>query len=178
MTTTLHTENAALAGVDRTKAKTIGLGVLFGMGKNKMASNLGVDHAEGLRIVDRFHEHNPSFRATAHLVESRAKSRGWIHTIMGRRRRLDYDSAYRGLNFLTQGGSADLAKKAIVDAHKAGIWEKMSLLLFLYDEYDISIAPENREYLAVFKQIAETAIKFRVPMKLDVATGPNWGKVS
>jgi DNA polymerase I-like protein with 3'-5' exonuclease and polymerase domains len=172
----LHTENAQLAGVDRTKAKTIGLGVLFGMGKNKMASNLGVDHAEGLRIVDRFHEHNPSFRATAHLVESRAKSRGWIHTIMGRRRRLDYDSAYRGLNFLTQANSADLAKKTIVEAEKKGLWGKMSLLLYLYDEYDISIAPENREYLAVFKQIAETAIKFRVPMKLDVATGPNWGE--
>jgi hypothetical protein len=53
----------------------------------------------------------PSFRATAHLVESRAKSRGWIHTIMGRRRRLDYDSAYRGLNFLTKGGLRILPRR-------------------------------------------------------------------
>jgi DNA polymerase-1 len=172
----LHAENAELAGVDRNKAKTIGLGVLFGMGDKKMASNLGVGPIEGAKIVERFHNANPSFRATARFVEARAKSRGWIRTPLGRRRRLDRDTAYRGLNFLTQGGSADLAKVAIVEAQKAGLWDKMSLLLYLYDEYDISVAPENMQYLEEFKRIAETAIEFRVRMKLDVEVGPNWGE--
>jgi len=173
----MHTENAQLAGVDRTKAKTIGLGVLFGMGKNKMASNLGVGHAEGLRIVDRFHNTNPSFRATSKLVESRAKTRGWIHTIMGRRRRLDRGSAYRGLNFLTQGNSADLAKKTIVMAARVGLLEHITLHLWLYDEFDLSVAPENRKYVVRFKRLGEKVIKFRVPMVLDLEYGPNWGEV-
>jgi DNA polymerase I-like protein with 3'-5' exonuclease and polymerase domains len=173
----MHTENAQLAGVDRTKAKTIGLGVLFGMGKNKMASNLGVSHAEGMRIVEKFHNTNPSFKATSGLVEARAKSRGWIHTILGRRRRLNHDSAYRGLNFLTQGNSADLAKLTIVEAGRRGLLEKVNLLLWLYDEYDLSVAPANRKYVEEFKGIGETAIEFRVKMKLDLEYGPSWGEV-
>lgn len=173
----MHTENARLAGVNRTKAKTIGLGVLFGMGKNKMASNLGVGKAEGLRIVTRFHEVNPAFKATSSLVESVSKNRGYIHTILGRRRRLDRDTAYRGLNFLTQGNSADLAKKTIVEAKRQGVLEKVNFLLFLYDEYDFSVAPENKKYIEEFKKIGETAIEFRVPMYLDLEYGPNWGEV-
>lgn len=173
----MHIENAKLAGVDRTKAKTIGLGVLFGMGKNKMASNLGVSHAEGLRIVDKFHAVNPAFKTTSNHVEHRAKTRGWIHTILGRRRRLDHDTAYRGLNFLTQGNSADLAKLTIVEAKRQGILDKIHLLLYLYDEYDISAAPENRKYVEEFKRLGETAIEFRVKMYLDLEYGPSWGEV-
>jgi DNA polymerase-1 len=170
----MHIENAKLAGVNRTKAKTIGLGVLFGMGKNKMASNLGVGKAEGLRIVNRFHEVNPSFKATSNLVESVAKNRGYIHTILGRRRRLARDGAYRGLNFLTQGNSADLAKVTIVEAYRRGILEKINFLIWLYDEYNFSVAPENRKYVEEFKQIGETAIEFRVKMSLDLEYGKNW----
>jgi DNA polymerase-1 len=172
----MHTENAKLAGVDRTKAKTIGLGVLFGMGKNKMAANLGVGQSDGLQIVDRFHNANPAFKATARFVETRAKRRGYIFTQLGRRRRLDEDTAYTGLNFLTQGNSADLAKATIVEAYKRGLLEKVNIMLYLYDEYDLSVSPENRKYAEEFKKIGETAIKFRVKMVLDVEYGPNWGE--
>ena len=172
----MHQENAELAGVDRGKAKTIGLGVLFGMGKNKMAANLGVPQQEGLSIVERFHHHNPSFKATSRHVETVAKQRGWIRTQLGRRRRLDADSAYRGLNSLTQGNSADLAKLAIVKAEEAGIWDRLNFMLWLYDEYGLSCTEENKPYVEEFKRIAETAITFKVPMKLDVGYGPNWGE--
>lgn len=173
----MHIENGKLAGVNRNKAKTIGLGVLFGMGANKMAANLGEGTEKGLKIVRRFHEVNPAFKATSKLVESRAKSRGWIHTILGRRRRLDRNSAYRGLNFLTQGNSADLAKLTIVEANKRGLWDRMNFLLFLYDEYDISIKKENLKYLKEFKEIAETGLPLRVKMHLDVEVGKNWGEI-
>jgi len=171
----MHIENGRLANVDRTKAKTIGLGVLFGMGAHKMAVNLGEGEAKGLQIVQRFHEVNPSFKATSKLVESRAKSRGYIFTMLGRRRRLDRNSAYRGLNFLTQGNSADLAKVTMVMAKRAGLLDKMSLLLFLYDEFNVSVKHENRKYVEEFKRIGETAIEFRVKMYLELGYGPNWG---
>jgi DNA polymerase-1 len=149
----MHIENARLAGCDRPKAKTIGLGVLFGMGATKMAVNLGMGEAKGLAIVKRFHEVNPSFKATSKLVESRAKSRGYIFTMLGRRRRFPKGEG----------------------AYRAGLWDKMNFLLFLYDEYDISIKKENLKYLEDFKQIAENAIKFRVKMNLEMETGPSWG---
>jgi len=160
---------------DRPKAKTIGLGVLFGMGDRKLASNLGLGVELGQKVVEKFHEVNPSFKATSRLVENRAKSRGYIFTMLGRRRRLDRDSAYRGLNFLTQGNSADLAKLSIVLAKKAGLLDKISFRIWLYDEYDFSVKPENRKYAKEFKKIGETAIKFKVRMELDIESGPNWG---
>lgn len=173
----MHTENGELAGVNRNKAKTIGLGVLFGMGAEKMAASLGEGRNRGLAIVKKFHQVNPSFKATSRLVEHRATSRGYIHTIKGRRRRLSKDTAYRGLNFLTQGNSADLAKCTIVEANRQGLLEKFSLLLFLYDEYDISVKPEHRKYVDEFRKIGETIIPFRVPMYLDLEYGPSWGEL-
>jgi DNA polymerase-1 len=173
----MHIENGKLAGVTRNKAKTIGLGVLFGMGAEKMAASLGEGRERGLSIVKKFHSVNPAFRATSQLVEKVAKRRGYIKTLLGRRRRLDADSAYRGLNFLTQGNSADLAKLTIVEAKKQGLLEKVNFLLWLYDEYDLSVAPENRKYVEEFKKIGETAIKFKVPMYLDLEYGPSWGEV-
>jgi DNA polymerase-1 len=173
----MHTENAQLAGVTRAKAKTIGLGVLFGMGAEKMAVSLGEGREKGLRVVQKFHSVNPSFKATSKLVENRAVSRGYIHTLLGRRRRLDRKSAYRGLNFLTQGNSADLAKLTIVLAKKEGLLEKVNFLLWLYDEYNLSASEENMKYVQRFKELGEHAIKFRVPMYLDMGVGDSWGEV-
>ena len=173
----MHIENGKLAGVSRNKAKTIGLGVLFGMGAAKMASSLGEGKARGLQIVEKFHKVNPAFKATSRYVARRAEQRGYIHTILGRRRRLNSDSSYTGLNFLTQGNSADLAKVTIVEAHRRGILDKVNFLLWLYDEYNLSALPENRKYVEEFKQIGETAINFRVKMYLDLEYGPSWGEV-
>jgi DNA polymerase I-like protein with 3'-5' exonuclease and polymerase domains len=110
-------------------------------------------------------------------VERVAKSRGFIRTILGRRRRLDQDSAYRGLNFLTQGNSADLAKLTIVEAKKAGLFDKMNFMLWLYDEYNVSVKPENRKYVEDLKALGESAIEFKVKMFLDLEYGPSWGEV-
>lgn len=173
----MHIENGKLAGVDRPKAKTIGLGVLFGMGWKKMAANLGEGMEKGKQIIDRFHKANPSFKATSRMVERRAKQRGYIFTMMGRRRRLDRDGAYKGLNFLTQGNSADLAKLTIVEAKRRGLWDKMNFMLWLYDEYNVSVKPENKKYVEQLKELGETAIKFKVKMYLDLEYGPNWGEL-
>jgi DNA polymerase I-like protein with 3'-5' exonuclease and polymerase domains len=142
-----------------------------------MAVSLGEGREKGLRVVQKFHSVNPSFKATSKLVENRAVSRGYIHTLLGRRRRLDRNSAYRGLNFLTQGNSADLAKLTIVLAKKEGLLEKVNFLLWLYDEYNLSASEENMKYVQRFKELGEHAIKFRVPMYLDMGVGDSWGEV-
>jgi len=174
----MHVENAKLAGCDRSKAKTIGLGVLFGMGATKMAQNLGVGEKKGMVIIDKFHEVNPSFKQTSYHVSNVAKSRHWIKTIMGRRKRFPKgEGAYRGLNFLTQGNSADLGKVTIVEAYEAGLLDKMTFHLWLYDEFNLSVKPGDEYLVKQFQEIAETCIKFKVKMQLDIEKGPNWGEV-
>lgn len=174
----MHLENGAIAGCDRPKAKTIGLGKLFGMGKAKMSTSLGVSDYEGGKIVDRFDAECPSFKVTARSASDWAKQNGFMRTISKRRRRFPRgEGSFKALNFLTQGNSADIAKITMVQAHEAGLLEHLNLLLYLYDEYDMSVAPENLHYLKDFKKIAENAIKLDVKMTLDMEKGSNWGNI-
>lgn len=174
----MHLENGEIAGCDRPKAKTIGLGKLFGMGRNTMASSLGVSKKEGSKIVDKFDRQCPSFKVTADKAQKWAERFGFMRTISKRRRRFPRgEGAFKALNFLTQGNSADIAKIAIVEAKKQGLWEHMSLLLYLYDEYDVSISKDKLYYLHQFKEIAENTIKLSVKMALDLEIGSSWGNI-
>jgi DNA polymerase-1 len=175
----MHIDNAKLAGCDRPKAKTIGLGVMFGMGANKMAANLGVGEQKGLRIVNKFHQVNPSFKETSRAVQRVATTRGYIKTIAGRRRRFPRgEGAYKGLNFLTQGNSADYAKIIIVELDKRGVFDKgVSLLLYLYDEWDFSVSPDKRHELAPLFELANTALPLKVKMEIGFEVGTSWGTI-
>lgn len=175
----MHMDNAETAGCDRTKAKTIGLGVLFGMGRGKLSRNLGVGATEGMTILNRFHDRNPSFMQTSREAQAYAEKFGYIKTVSGRKRRFPRgEGAYKALNFLTQGNSADMLKIAIVKANDEGILDKLTLYFYLYDEIDLSIKEENLPYLLRFKELIEGAIPLRVKMLLEIEHGPSWGELS
>lgn len=175
----MHTENAKLAGCDRTKAKTIGLGVLFGMGMNKMASNLGVGEAEGMRIVKKFHQVNPSFSHTSKRCQVWAEQHGFMRTLSKRRRRFPRgEGAYKALNFLTQGNSADYAKIIIVELEERGVFDNgVTLLLWLYDSFEFSCKREETYKIAPLFELANTALPLNVKMELGFEVGPSWGKI-
>jgi len=174
----MHLDNAETAGCDRTKAKSIGLGVLFGMGQKKLTIALAVGETEGKKILSRFHEKNPSFMQTSKEAQRYAEKFGYIKTVSGRKRRFPKgEGAYKALNFLTQGNSADMAKIAIVRAHEEGILDYMNFYFWLYDELDLSIKPENMPYYYRFKELMETAIPLKVKIKLETETGPSWGEI-
>lgn len=174
----MHIENAELAGCDRPKAKTIGLGVLFGMGANKMATNLGMGQSEGLRLVKRFHSANPSFSHTAKRAQKWAERYGFMRTLAKRRRRFPRgEGAYKALNFLTQGNSADYAKIIIVELYERGVLEDVTLLLWLYDEWDFSVREEKAYKLAPLFELANTALPLNVKMEIGYEVGESWGTV-
>jgi DNA polymerase-1 len=175
----MHTENAKLAGCDRTKAKTIGLGVLFGMGQTKMALNLGVGQQKGLEIVKKFHRVNPSFSHTAKRAQHWAEQHGYMRTLSKRRRRFPHgEGAYKALNFLTQGNSADYAKIIIVRLKELGVLDSgPTLLLWLYDELDFSCKEEDLYKIAPLFELANTALPLKVKMELGFEVGPNWGEI-
>jgi DNA polymerase-1 len=174
----MHLENGLIAGCDRPKAKSIGLGKLFGMGVATMAKSLGVSDYEGKKIVAKFDHECPSFKITAKSASEWAKQNGFMRTISKRRRRFPRgEGSFKALNFLTQANSADIAKITIVQADEAGLLENLNLLLYLYDEYNFSVKKENFHYLNDFKKIGENAIKLNVKMALDLEIGTNWGDI-
>jgi DNA polymerase I-like protein with 3'-5' exonuclease and polymerase domains len=107
-----HGMVAALAGIDRKPAKTINLGLAYGMGQVKLCQDLGlptewivddrtgrqreVAGAEGRALIDTYHEKIPFVRGLTRTCTSRAQERGWIRTIGGRLCRFDQWESGKG----------------------------------------------------------------------------------
>ena len=198
--TDFHQMVADMAGIKRKQAKTIGLGLMYGMGKGKLAASLDMEMDEASELLDVFHKKVPYLKGTVNAVMQRIDhpaSGGAIRTLLGRKCRfslweprewgvnkaLPYEQAvidygrqvkraytYKGLNRLIQGSAADQTKAAMIALHKAGF----HLLLQVHDEVAMSV--KNAEEAREAANIMETAVKLEVPSKVDVEIGKSWGE--
>jgi len=198
--TDFHQMVADMAGINRKAAKTIGLGLLYGMGKNKMAHSLDLELDEADELIQKFHINVPFLKGTVNAVMKRIEhpaSNGTIRTLLGRKCRfplwepmewgvhkalpreqavMEYGQrikrayTYKGLNKLIQGSAADQTKAGMVALHKAGF----RVLLQVHDEVAVSV--KSLEEGRAAAQIMIDAVKLAVPSKVDVEIGPSWGE--
>ena len=189
-----HTIVADMAEIPRSQAKTINLGLFYGMGKNKLQAELGVSKDKAEDLFRQYHDKVPFVKKLMDNVMSRAQNAGKIRTLLGRlcrfhlwepnqfgiHKALPHDQAlmehgpgikraytYKALNRLIQGSAADMTKKAMIDLHKEGIIPHIQV----HDELDISVK-DNADKI---KEIMENAVSLEVPNKVDYESGPNWG---
>jgi len=196
--TDFHTIVADMANIPRSQAKTINLGLFYGMGKNKLQAELGVDKETSDGLFKQYHDRVPFVKQLMDNVMQRAQQRGQIRTLLGRlcrfhlwepnmfgmHKALPHDAAllehgpgirraytYKALNKLIQGSAADMTKKAMIELYKEGIIPHIQV----HDELDISI--ESPEHANKIKDIMEHAVNLEVPNKVDYESGPNWGTI-
>ena len=197
----LHQMVADMAGISRKQAKTVNLGIMYGMGKGKLANQLGVSETEAKSLLDLHEEKVPFVRKLASVASDRAEKQGQIRTVMGRLCRFDmweprgfgynkplkYEEAvktygtvgpgicraftYKALNRLIQGSAADQTKLAFAECYEAGL----PPMLQVHDELAFSI--ENDDQAKQIVEIMENGLKLNVPSKVDVALETNWGDV-
>ena len=197
-----HQMVADLAGIKRKAAKTIGLGLMYGMGKAKLATQLDLPLDEASELIATFHSKVPFLKGTVDAVMKRIEhpaSGGSIRTLLGRKCRfplwepvewgvnkalpreqavIEYGvrikraGTYKGLNRLIQGSAADQTKAAMVALHKAGF----NLLLQVHDEIALSV--RNIDEAREAADIMAKAVTLEVPSRVDVETGLNWGEAS
>jgi DNA polymerase I-like protein with 3'-5' exonuclease and polymerase domains len=193
-----HQIVADMAGISRTNAKTINLGLFYGMGKAKLAKELGISKDAADNLLSKYHSRVPFVKKLAEAVTNSASKYGFIRTIRGRKCRFDmwepatfgmnkamqYEEAkaiygnnirraftYKALNRLIQGSAADQTKQAMINCYKAGY----EPLLQIHDELCFSINEEND--IKGVKEVMENAIEnLKVPFKVDVAIGKSWGE--
>jgi DNA polymerase I-like protein with 3'-5' exonuclease and polymerase domains len=200
--TDFHQMVADMAGIKRKAAKTIGLGLMYGMGKAKLATQLDLPLDEASELIATFHSKVPFLKGTVDAVMKRIEhpaSGGSIRTLLGRKCRfplweptewgvnkalpreqavMEYGSrikragTYKGLNRLIQGSAADQTKAGMVALHKAGF----KLLLQVHDEVALSV--RNIDEARAAAEIMAKAVTLEVPSRVDVETGPNWGEAS
>ena len=187
-----------MANIPRSQAKTINLGLFYGMGKNKLQAELGVNKEKAQELFRQYHSRVPFVKQLMDSVMSRAQDRGRIRTLLGRLCRfhlwepnqfgihkpLPHDAAlaehgpgirraytYKALNILIQVSAADMTKKAMIDLHAEGIIPHLQV----HDELDISV--QNKKEADKIKQIMESTVTLEVPNKVDYEEGANWGNI-
>ena len=193
-----HSIVADMAGIPRTQAKTINLGLFYGMGKNKLQAELGVSKDKANELFRHYHNKVPFVKQLMDNVSSRAQDRGQVRTLLGRlcrfhlwepnqfgiHKALSHEAAlmehgpgikraytYKALNKLIQGSAADMTKKAMIELYKEGIIPHIQV----HDELDISV--KSPEHAQKIKDIMESAVSLEVPNKVDYESGPNWGTI-
>jgi len=191
-----HQIVAEMAEIPRSQAKTINLGLFYGMGKNKLQAELGINKEKSDMLFRQYHSRVPFVKQLMDSVMKRAQNRGQIRTLLGRlcrfhlwepnqfgiHKALPHEAAlqehgpgikraytYKALNRLIQGSAADMTKKAMINLHKEGITPHIQV----HDELDISVS-NNADKI---KQIMEESVVLEVPNKVDYESGPNWGTI-
>ena len=194
-----HQTVADMADISRTQAKTINLGLFYGMGKNKLQAELGLTKVDADNLFNKYHENVPFVKDLMNRTSNHAQESGSIGTLLGRKCRFDkwepnafgmhtpmsYEEAertygrgrikraftYKALNKLIQGSAADMTKKAMLDLYKEGIIPHIQI----HDELDISI--ESEEQAKKIIEIMENAVTLAVPNKVDFESGDTWGDI-
>jgi DNA polymerase I-like protein with 3'-5' exonuclease and polymerase domains len=193
-----HQVVADMAGIERKQAKTINLGLMYGMGKNKLMAELGLMKDSAEKLIKQYHTKAPFVKQLMDNVSRKANDRGKIRTLLGRAchfdlwqpvqfgvfkplplemARKEYDEplkrafTYKALNKLIQGSAADMTKKSMVALYENGIIPHIQI----HDEVDISVeSPEKAEQII---EIMESAVELKVPNKVDYEQGNNWGDI-
>ena len=193
-----HTIVADMAEIPRSQAKTINLGLFYGMGKNKLQAELGISKDKSDSLFRQYHNRVPFVKQLMDNVMSRAQDSGRIRTLLGRlcrfhlwepnqfgiHKALPHDAAllehgpgikraytYKALNKLIQGSAADMTKKAMIELYKEGIIPHIQV----HDELDISV--KDQKHADKIVEIMQDAVNLEIPNKVDYESGPNWGKI-
>jgi len=169
-----------LTGLKRRYAKNLNFGIAYGMGARHMAEFFQWDLDYCYDILTIYHKAAPFIKSTIKAVENIARTRGYIKTFLKRRSRLiDKNKAYTMFCRLTQGSAADLMKKGMYEAYKAGIFDYITPHLTVHDELDSSIPKTNAgaEAFMEAKNIMENCLELRVPIIADMEIGTNWANV-
>ena len=196
--TDFHQTVADMAKIPRSQAKTINLGLFYGMGKAKLQAELGVTKEKAAELFEQYHAKVPFVKQLMNAASNRAQERGQIRTLLGRlcrfhlwepnmfgmHKALPHEDAlrehgpgirraytYKSLNKLIQGSAADMTKKAMLDLYKEGIVAHIQI----HDELDLSV--ESQEHANKIIEIMENAVKLEVPNKVDYESGENWGDI-
>ncbi len=195
-----HQTVADMANISRTQAKTINLGLFYGMGKAKLQAELGLNTKEEAEdLFNQYHQNVPFVRDLMNYTSKTAQTSGSIGTLLGRRCRfnkwepaqfgmhkpMDYEEAertygrgrirraftYKALNKLIQGSAADMTKKAMVDLYNEGVIPHIQI----HDELDISVESDDAANKII--DIMENAVNLEVPNKVDYESGNTWGDI-
>jgi DNA polymerase I len=193
----IHSATAAqLFGVDisevkpdqRRLAKTVNFGVIYGMSEFGLEQATDLSREEAGKFITAYFQKYPGVSRYLEATREQARKTGYVQTILGRRRyipevnspnRMVRESAERmAINMPVQGTSSDIIKVAMINLFREMQDRslKSKMVLQVHDELIFEV-PENEaeEMTPLIREKMSAAIELRVPVKVDIKSGPNWG---
>jgi DNA polymerase I-like protein with 3'-5' exonuclease and polymerase domains len=192
-----HQIVADMADIPRKQAKNINLGLTYGMGKDKLIRELGLESEEAFQLLNKYHDRVPFIKGIQSMCTRMADQRGYITTLGGRKCHFDlwepshgerstplpHEEAldkygqsikrsftYKALNRLIQGSAADMTKLAMRDLWKEGLVPHLQV----HDELDYSVETEEQAQLIIDKMV--NCVELKVPLVVDYEKGQTWGE--
>ncbi|MDX2313230.1 MAG: DNA polymerase I [Gammaproteobacteria bacterium] len=178
---------AEVSDDERRRAKAINFGLIYGMSAFGLGRQLGIPRREAQEYVDLYFTRYPGVKQFMDDTRERARDRGYVETIFGRRLYLpeikSRNPARRqyaertAINAPMQGTAADIIKRAMITLHKwlleSGAQARM--IMQVHDELVFEVAEDAvAEVQTVVVKQMEAAAELRVPLQVDVGVGNNW----
>jgi DNA polymerase-1 len=202
----IHIQTAALilgippekvTKADRYAAKAVNFGIIYGQGPHGLSQQTGLDFTTSRKFIDKYFEVRPKLKEYIDKLRKQALERGYVETIMGRRRPTPdvkssnfavREAAYRAaINHPMQGSAADLMKMAMIkvqhelDRFTANnqVADKPKMLLQIHDSLLVECRKEDSKKVGdLLKNVMENVYsKLPVKLKVDIAIGKNWGEL-
>ena len=190
-------EEAAVDGEMRRRAKAVNFGLIYGMSAFGLARQLGIERGEAQGYIERYFERYPGVRAYMEETRERARDRGYVETVFGRRLYLpdirSRNAARRqyaertAINAPMQGTAADVIKRAMVSLHEwtAGREDEVRMIMQVHDELVFEVAEHAvaEASTAIEEHMARAADELadrmgvghlRVPLEVEAGRGMNW----
>ena len=171
----------------RRRAKTTNFGILYGISAFGLAQRLGLSNADAKDLIDVYFEKYPRINSYIASTLAFAKQRGYVKTMLGRRRYLpDINNKNRNvrmfaermaINAPIQGSAADMIKVAMISIHREMRKRnfRSRMLLQVHDELVFEAhRDEVDELRPLVVDLMTHALKTTVPIEVETGTGENW----
>ncbi len=187
-----HCAYEAVTKQQRSIAKTINFGIIYGMGSYGMSMSLGIPVEEAQKFITSFYATYPNIRTYFDGYLKNGKINKYVETLLGRRRYVfEYpkqtflDNAMRRvlINFPIQGSAADLMRKTMVEIYRDILEQDKScaLLLQIHDDLVFEMDDDSQKVSALISKIREkmcTVYPLVVPLEVEVKVGRSWGAMT
>jgi DNA polymerase I len=171
----------------RRQAKAVNFGIVYGISDFGLSQSLGITRKEAKLFIERYLESYPGVKAYMDDIVQEAKHKGYVTTLMNRRRYLPEITSRNfnlrsfaertAMNTPIQGTAADIIKQAMIDLHEKLQDENMQarMLLQVHDELILEAPREELEKLKeIVPAMMENTVELKVPLKADYAYGNSW----
>ncbi|MBU1320145.1 MAG: DNA polymerase I [candidate division Zixibacteria bacterium] len=169
----------------RRHAKTANFAVIYGVSAFGLSQQSNMNVTESSEFIDTYFKRYPGIRDYMDEHIEFARQNGYVRTLLGRRRYIpDIESSNRtvrqfaertAINTPIQGTAADMIKLAMIAIHERLASLTSRMILQVHDELVFDVhKPELKEVRDIVRTEMESAVKLKVPLKADMATGNNW----